>query len=141
MKWWNELTGAEKDLAVRQLDETFCFSNYPDAATAAYNVRTGYENDPFFFAFAVSDFAAFESELTDLIRPYIRNPHTITGREDLGAYLRERRTEKGISVRGMAQAAGLVPSTVQNIENGAFTPRLDVILKISDVLGLSLTIG
>ncbi len=54
----------------------------------------------------------------------------ITTRKDLGRVIRQMRLAKGISIRGLADICGLSPSTVQNIENGAFSPRLDIVLRI-----------
>ena len=65
---------------------------------------------------------------------------TITDRKSLGAYIKHEREQQGISVRKMAELAGIQPSTVQNVENGAFTPRLDVVQHILSVLGKRLTI-
>ena len=65
----------------------------------------------------------------------------IEDREGLGQYLHFRRVALGISYRKLAEMSGLTPSTVQNVENGAFTPRLDIILKMLGVLGKRLTIS
>lgn len=65
---------------------------------------------------------------------------TIGDRESLGQWLRGVRVSAGISVRKMAELAGIQPSTVQNVENGAFTPRLDIVQRMLDVLGKSLSI-
>ena len=64
----------------------------------------------------------------------------IDDRETLGQYLRLLRVTQNISVRGMAERCELSPSTIQNIEKGAFTPRLDIITKMIAVLGKSLKI-
>lgn len=65
---------------------------------------------------------------------------TVGDREMLGQWLRGLRISRGISVRKMAELSGIQPSTVQNVENGAFTPRLDVLQRMLDVLGKQLRI-
>lgn len=64
----------------------------------------------------------------------------VDDRETLGQYIRGVRVSKGISIRRMADLAGLTPSTVQNVENGAFTPRLDIAQKMLAALDKRLTI-
>lgn len=64
----------------------------------------------------------------------------ITNREELGKFIRLSRTSQGITVRGMAERCGLSPSTIQNLENGAFSPRLEIIVNILNELGLKLTV-
>ena len=54
----------------------------------------------------------------------------ISDRETLGQYLKLLRVSKGITVRGMADLCDLSPATVQNIEKGAFSPRLDILQRI-----------
>lgn len=66
---------------------------------------------------------------------------SVDDRETLGQILRGARIRQGISIRKMADLAGLTPSTIQNVENGAFTPRLDIILKMAGALGLTLTLS
>ena len=69
---------------------------------------------------------------------YISQP--IVSREELGGLLRKLRTSKGITVRGMADLCNLSPATVQNIEKGSFSPRLDIVQKMLDTLGAKMTI-
>ena len=64
----------------------------------------------------------------------------VEGREELGAYIRLMRVTNGVSVRGLAEDCGLSPATVQNIEKGAFSPRLDIVGKILDRLGAKMVI-
>ena len=60
--------------------------------------------------------------------------------DDFGSYVKMARVSRGISVRGMAEACGLSPQTVQNVENGAYSPRLDIVLRMAKILGLRMTI-
>ena len=65
---------------------------------------------------------------------------TITDRKSLGAYLKREREAQGISVRKMAVLAEIRPATVQNVEKGSFTPRLDVLQRMLSALGKSIQI-
>ena len=65
---------------------------------------------------------------------------TFTTREELGRCIKEMRISKGISVRGMAELCEMSPATVQNIEKGAFSPRLDIVQKILEQLDARMTI-
>lgn len=64
----------------------------------------------------------------------------VDDRETLGQYIRGVRVSNGISIRKMAEMADIRPSTVQNVENGAFTPRLDILQRILNVLGKRIAI-
>jgi len=64
----------------------------------------------------------------------------IKDREQLGSRLREIRIQKGISIRGLAEQAGLTPATIQNIEAGRFSARIDVVLAILEPMNASLKI-
>ena len=65
---------------------------------------------------------------------------TTASREELGQLIRWWRVSQGISIRRMADLAGLTPSTVQNVEKGAFTPRLDIAQKMLAALNKRLTV-
>ena len=58
----------------------------------------------------------------------------------LGLYIRGMRVSKGISIRKMGELASVPPSTVQNVENGAFMPRLDILQRMLAALGKRLAI-
>lgn len=60
---------------------------------------------------------------------------TTASREELGQLIRGWRVSQGISIRHMAEMADIRPSTVQNVEKGAFTPRLDILQRLMAVLG------
>lgn len=64
----------------------------------------------------------------------------VDSRKDLGQYLRYLRLKNGETIRGFAEKCGLVPTTIQNIEGGKFSPRLDVIQKILKQLNATLVI-
>ena len=57
---------------ISEINETYNFASYySDAADAAANIRTGYDEDPNWFGFEVEDEGDWwEEELTDLIAPY-----------------------------------------------------------------------
>jgi transcriptional regulator with XRE-family HTH domain len=50
--------------------------------------------------------------------------------------LKEARAERLMTVRGLAERAGVAPSTVYLIENGRSVPRFDAIQKLSAALGV-----
>ena len=64
----------------------------------------------------------------------------VDNREDLGQYIRYLRLKNGDTIRGLASKCDLVPATIQNIESGKFSPRLDVIQKILKQLNANLCI-
>lgn len=56
-----------------------------------------------------------------------------------GDAVREKRTEKGISREKLAKKAHCTSRSVQNIENRfVMEPRLDTVIGISRVLGISI---
>lgn len=65
-KNWNTMTMEEKNSNFRQITETYC--DYGDAEMFAYNVRTGYENEPDWFGFEVTDLEQFENELAEIFK-------------------------------------------------------------------------
>ena len=65
---------------------------------------------------------------------------TASTREELGQYLHDLRVAKGWSVRRFAEASGLSPATVVNMEGGKFTARMDIVNKYIEVLGAKLMI-
>ncbi len=50
--------------------------------------------------------------------------------------LKEARAARVLTVRALAEQAGVSPSTVHRIETGRSTPRFLVIQKLSTVLGI-----
>lgn len=66
---------------------------------------------------------------------------TIDDRETLGQMVRLMRVSKGVAIRALAEQCGLSKSTVVNIENGAFTPRLDIVLRILSALGATMRVS
>jgi transcriptional regulator with XRE-family HTH domain len=55
----------------------------------------------------------------------------------LGARLREKRTERRLSLRALAGAAGVSPSLVSGVERGAVQPSVASLQKLSAALGTS----
>jgi transcriptional regulator with XRE-family HTH domain len=58
---------------------------------------------------------------------------------ELGARLRERRTERGLSLRALAGAAGVSPSLVSGVERGVVQPSIASLQKLSAALGSTVT--
>ena len=65
---------------------------------------------------------------------------TVTTAPEVGEIIRTIRTSQGCTFRGLAADCGLSPQTLQNIENGAFAPRLDIVLSILSKLGAKMVI-
>ena len=61
-------------------------------------------------------------------------------RFELGQKLAAIRCSKGITVRGLAQQAGITPSNLSNIEQGNYCAGVDIIQRICKALGAKLTI-
>lgn len=53
--------------------------------------------------------------------------------------IHECRKAAGLTIRGLAEKAGIAPTTIQNIENGKTFPHLDTIGKIADACGVSIS--
>lgn len=56
-------------------------------------------------------------------------------RMNLGRIIKHLRMQRGESVRSTAEQCGFSPSTIQNIEYGRFSPRLDVLQRILEHFG------
>jgi transcriptional regulator with XRE-family HTH domain len=56
----------------------------------------------------------------------------------VGGRLRERREQRGLSLRALARAVGVSPSMVSQIENGKANPSVGTLYAIVSALGLSL---
>ena len=53
----------------------------------------------------------------------------------IGDYLREIRTAEGLSQEALAVKAGLDRKTVNRIENGLFSPSIDTLVRLCQILG------
>lgn len=62
------------------------------------------------------------------------------GRKRIGERFRQIREEYGWSVEQVATMADLKPATIEKIEAGVFNVPLDVLCRVSDVLGSQLTV-
>lgn len=57
---------------------------------------------------------------------------------EFGAFIREKRTERRITLRAFASAVGIVPPYMSDIEKGhRYPPDKEKLYKMADVLGLS----
>lgn len=67
-KNWHEMSFEEKSLMVAQIEESYQNKTlFKNAADAAHNVRIGYEEDPDWFNFEVTDLDEFEEGYAELI--------------------------------------------------------------------------
>lgn len=85
--------------------------------------------------------AYFQLGMTNPLYTEVSVDVTTASREELGQLIRGWRVSQGISIRRFAELAGVRPNTVQNVENGAFTPRLEIVQRMMAVLGKKLSIG
>lgn len=58
--------------------------------------------------------------------------------EDIGAMIRDRRKELAITQPHLAEIAGVSVNTLSKLERGQGNPSLDMLNKLSEVLGLEL---
>lgn len=84
--------------------------------------------------------AYFQVGMTNPIYEEDRIDTTTATREELGQLIRGMRISNGVSIRDMAERAACQPSTVQNVEKGSFTPRVDVIQRMLFAIGHRLVI-
>ena len=60
------------------------------------------------------------------------------GIKELGAALQKRRKDLGITQPHLAEIAGISKNTLYKLERGESNPSWGIVLKLIDVLGLSL---
>jgi transcriptional regulator with XRE-family HTH domain len=67
------------------------------------------------------------------------NPMTTSQAQQLGRLVRKARTEKGLSLRSLAEALDLAPSTVSRLEAGQIkTPSVSIVQELSRLLDIPL---
>jgi transcriptional regulator with XRE-family HTH domain len=59
-------------------------------------------------------------------------------RHELGAQITALRESSGLSMRALALAAGISPSTQRAIEGGTHSPSIEVVARVAEVLGAGL---
>ena len=59
----------------------------------------------------------------------------------LGAFVRARRTQSGLTIHDAAAFCGVAVKTLQKIEGATGDTRLSSILAVCSMLGISITIG
>lgn len=65
---------------------------------------------------------------------YKSNPWGIDIRKKMGSRLTELRKEKGLTQEQLATLAQVAPRTVQNVEAGSYSARVDVLEKLANAL-------
>lgn len=68
------------------------------------------------------------------------NANDIENRILLGKTLKNLRDSKNLSIRELAELCKFSKSTIVNIEQGHFSPRIEIVQKILNALGAKLTI-
>lgn len=53
--------------------------------------------------------------------------------------MRELRTERGLSIRALAEASGLAVNTLSLIENGRISPSVSTLYRAASALGVVIT--
>jgi transcriptional regulator with XRE-family HTH domain len=75
--------------------------------------------------------------MTTLV-PRPHRPRLATAQRGFGLYVRELRQAKRIGLRACADAVGLVPGHLSNIENGRVTPPAEpIVIKLAELLEVS----
>jgi y4mF family transcriptional regulator len=69
---------------------------------------------------------------------YLSKNHSIMGIKELGSMLKQRRKDLGITQPHLAEIAGISKNTLYKLERGESNPSWEIVLKLMDVLGLSL---
>ena len=64
----------------------------------------------------------------------------VSDKETLGIILKNMRISSGKSIRDLAKECNLSKTTIVNVENGAYSPRIEIVTKILQKLGAKLTI-
>lgn len=59
-------------------------------------------------------------------------------KEKIGKYIKQRRKFLGITQKDLAEIAGIGLRTLSDLETGKGNPTIDQLIKVNDVLGLSL---
>lgn len=62
-------------------------------------------------------------------------------KEQIGRYVSDRRDALAISQIRLAELSGVSVHTLSNLETGTGNVTLETLLKVTDVLGLNVTIG
>lgn len=60
---------------------------------------------------------------------------------ELGEFINRRRETLSVTQRRLAELAGVSVHTLSNLETGSGNVTLETLLKVSDVLGLKVTVG
>lgn len=59
-------------------------------------------------------------------------------RERIGHRIKELREEQGLDAKNVAQKAGITPANMSRIEQGKYSPGLDILCRIASSLGMQL---
>ena len=59
-------------------------------------------------------------------------------RERIGHRIKELREEQGMDAKTVAQKAGITPANMSRIEQGKYSPGLDILVRIASALGMQL---
>lgn len=80
--------------------------------------------------------------MTDwLVENYPELVMELDDRQLFGLQMARLRRLRGYTIRELAEESGCAPATIVNIEQGKFSPRVDIVEKILDVLDASLDIN
>lgn len=60
---------------------------------------------------------------------------------EIGIAIANARKEQGITIRRMAEMAGLTPRAVQAVEKGWYNVGIETYLKLAETLHISLKVG
>lgn len=66
---------------------------------------------------------------------------TLMNKQDIGKFIIERRDVLQISQRRLAELSGVSVHTLSNLETGSGNVTLEILLKVTGILGLKVTVG
>lgn len=70
--------------------------------------------------------------------PFYGGPDRNIDRERIGHRIKELREEQQLDAKTLAQKAGITPANMSRIEQGKYSPGLDILCRIASALGMQL---
>ncbi|TQE35489.1 helix-turn-helix domain-containing protein [Streptomyces ipomoeae] len=71
-------------------------------------------------------------------RPTPPDDRVLARRREVGDHIRHVREHHNLSQRHVCERTGIDPATYSRIEQGHASPKLDTLIRIADVIGVSL---
>ena len=85
--------------------------------------------------------ATYLREMADWLREnHYEKLFPMSLRESIGMQIRRERKRQGLSGKQLAERVGFVESTINKIENGRWNVSVDILERVSNALGVTLTL-